>query len=218
MRCVEQIGLNKLERVVIVDDDDALKEGFTIVLRSLGKYEIVNSYGTCEQALASIKADSPDIVLMDLEMPGIGGLEGIERIKSIRPETEIIVITAFEDLDLLVKALRAGAVGYLVKNKANFFIEAIGALEELKHGGAPMSPTIARKFVTSFQKNRKSPLSQRETDVLELLSVGKSYTIIAGELFISKATVRAHIRNIYEKLQVNRKSEAIALASSLKLI
>lgn len=211
-------GVMKLERIVIIDDNEALREGFSMVIRSLGKYEVVNSYATCESAIANLAKDQPDFILMDLEMPGMGGIEGIERIKFLRPEIEIIVITVHENVELLVKALQSGAIGYITKNKSDFIIELVGAIEEMKRGGAPLSAGVARKFVKSFQRNQKSPLSHRETKVLELLAQGKSYSIIADELFISRSTVRAHIRNIYEKLRVNKKSQAIALATSNKLI
>jgi DNA-binding NarL/FixJ family response regulator len=211
-------GVIKLERVVIIDDNVALREGFSIVLKSMGKYEIVNSYPSCEDAISKLVDDKPDIVLMDLEMPGMGGLEGIEKIKQMTPEAEIIVMTAHDNVEFLVRALQAGAIGYITKNKSDFFIELIAAIEEMKRGGAPLSPGIARKFVASFQKNQRSPLSPRETKVLQLLSTGKSYSVIAEELYISKSTVRAHIRNIYEKLNVNRKSQAIERALSQKLI
>jgi DNA-binding NarL/FixJ family response regulator len=127
-------------------------------------------------------------------------------------------MTAHDNVEFLVRALQAGAIGYITKNKSDFFIELIAAIEEMKRGGAPLSPGIARKFVASFQKNQRSPLSPRETKVLQLLSTGKSYSVIAEELYISKSTVRAHIRNIYEKLNVNRKSQAIERALSQKLI
>jgi DNA-binding NarL/FixJ family response regulator len=207
-----------VERVVIVDDNDAIREGFAIILRSLGKYEIVNAYPNCEAAIANLFRDLPNVVVMDLEMPGMGGIEGITKIKELKPDTEIIVITVHENLDLVMKALNVGAIGYITKNQQDFFMQLIGAIESTSNGGAPMSPRIARQFITSFQKNHKSPLTARETKVLELLSTGKSYSVIAEELFISKATVRAHIRNIYEKLKVNRKSEAIRVAIEDKLI
>ncbi len=207
-----------MERVVIVDDNDAIREGFAIILRSLGKYEIVNAYPNCETAIANLMRDLPNVVIMDIEMPGMGGIEGITKIKELKPDTEVIVITVHENLDLVMKALSVGAVGYITKNQQDFFMQLISAIDAMSNGGAPMSPRIARQFIKSFQRNYKSPLTARETEVLELLSSGKSYSVIADELFVSKATVRAHIRNIYEKLKVNRKSEAIRVAIEDKLI
>ena len=105
-----------MERVVIIDDNEALREGFSLVLKAIGKYQIVNSYGTCEDAIANFRNDRPDIVLMDLEMPGMGGIEGIERIKSFKSDTEIIVISVHENVELLMRALNVGAIGFITKN------------------------------------------------------------------------------------------------------
>ncbi|MDN5205193.1 response regulator transcription factor [Fulvivirgaceae bacterium BMA10] len=203
-------------RIVIVEDNEVVKDGFALLLNGIDKYEVVNSYIKCEDALKNLKSDSPDIILMDLELPGMHGVEGIQRIKKELPEVNIIVITVHEDSDLVFQALCAGASGYITKT-ANYS-SLLEAIDEVNAGGAPMSKNIARMVVESFQKNQDSPLTKRETEVLELLSKGKSYSIISEELFIHKETVKSHIKNIYFKLQVHSKAEAIEKALKDKLI
>jgi DNA-binding NarL/FixJ family response regulator len=153
---------------------------------------------------------------MDLELPGMHGIQGISKIKKLSPEIDIIVITIHENSELVFEALCAGANGYITKNTN--YSRLLDAIKEVEAGGAPMSSNIARMVVESFRKNQNSPLSVRETEVLELLAKGKSYSIIADELFIHKETVKTHLKNIYYKLQVKSKAEAIEKALKYKLI
>jgi DNA-binding NarL/FixJ family response regulator len=153
---------------------------------------------------------------MDIELPGMNGIEGIEKIKKLRPRTNIIVVTVYDNDSLVFQALCAGAGGYLTKNMQP--ARLLEAIKDIQEGGAPMSTNIARMVVSSFQKNRNSPLTSRETEVLELLSKGKSYSTIADELFVDKETIRTHIKNIYWKLEVHSKAEAIEKALKNKLI
>ena len=146
----------------------------------------------------------------------MNGISGIYEIKKRMPGIEVIVNSIYEDSELVFQALCAGASGYITKNSNHN--ELLDAIEEVMSGGAPMSSRIAKMVVESFQKNPNSPLSPRETEVLELLSKGKSYSLIAKDLFITKETAKSHIKNIYSKLQVNSKSEAIAKAMQEKLI
>lgn len=207
---------NKITRIVIVEDNEVVKDGFSLLLNSIEEYDVVNSYVKCEDAIKNLKNDQSDIILMDLELPGMHGIEGIQRIKKEIPDLNIIVITVHEDSKLVFQALCAGASGYITKT-ANYS-SLLEAINEIKAGGAPMSSRIARMVVESFQKNQDSPLTRRETEVLELLSKGKSYSIISEELFIHKETVKSHIKNIYFKLQVHSKAEAIEKALKEKLI
>jgi DNA-binding NarL/FixJ family response regulator len=154
--------------------------------------------------------------MVDLELPGINGIEAISQIKEKSPKTECVIVTVYEDSELVFKGLKAGASGYIIKN-ANY-LEIISALEEITKGGAPMSSQIARMVIQNFHVNPNSPLSSRETEVLKLIAEGKSYTQISEELFISKETARSHIKNIYVKLNVNSKSEAIDRARKDHLI
>jgi DNA-binding NarL/FixJ family response regulator len=206
----------KLLRVVVVEDDRLIREGFANLVNESDKYICTAHYDVCEDAIKNLIKDDPQIILMDIGLPGISGIEGIRRIKKIRPQIDIIVVTVHEDDHKVFEALCAGASGYLTKNISPQ--KLLEAIDETQKGGAPMSTNIARMVVRSFQRNNESPLTTRETEVLQHLAKGKSYTMIADELFIDKETVRTHIKNIYRKLEVNSKSEAIGKANRERLI
>ena len=203
-------------KICIVEDNEVVKDGFALLINSVDEFEVVNTHTSCEDALKHLSADNPDVILMDLELPGMHGIQGIEKIKKLMPEVSMIVITVHENSDLVFKALCAGACGYITKNTE--YSRLIDSIKEAINGGAPMSSNIARMVVESFQKNQDTPLSARETQVLELLAKGKSYTVIAKDLFIHKETVKSHIKNIYFKLQVHSKAEAIEVALKQKFI
>jgi DNA-binding NarL/FixJ family response regulator len=166
--------------------------------------------------LDNIEADEPDIVLMDIGLPGMSGIEGIREIKKKMPQQDIVVLTVHDDDDLVFEALCAGACGYLIKDTPPE--KLLEAIREAHHGGAPMSATVARLVVRSFQMEPHAALTQREQDILAQLCRGKSYKMIASALFISQDTVRSHIRHIYQKLQVRSKSEAVAKALKERLV
>jgi DNA-binding NarL/FixJ family response regulator len=203
-------------KICLVEDDTIIREGFELLLNENQGFKVVNSYNNCEDFLKNLHSDKPNVVLMDIELPGMNGIEGIERVKKLYPQAQVIVVTVYENDELVFKALCAGAGGYLTKNMPPSRL--VDAIREIMGGGAPMSTNIARLVVASFQKNHHSPLSARETEVLELLAKGKSYTNIAEDLFIDKETVRTHIKNIYWKLEVHSKAEAIEKAVKEKLI
>ncbi len=166
--------------------------------------------------MKNIHGDAPDLVLMDIDLPGIDGIEGTSRIKKLRPDCIILIITVMEDSDKVFRSLCAGAGGYIVKNSdADQIIQIVA---QAFAGGAPMSLNIAKMVVQSFTRSPDCPLSERETAVLKCISEGKSYTRIALDLFISKETVRSHIKNIYQKLAVNSKAEALKVAGDKKWI
>jgi DNA-binding NarL/FixJ family response regulator len=202
--------------IVIVEDDEIIRDGFVELLNSSDKFKCTGNYDSCEEAIKNLDRDAPDVILMDIELPGISGIEGIARIKKLKKEIDIITVSVHDDDDRVFKALCAGASGYLTKNITPE--KLMDSIEEACKGGAPMSTNIARLVVHSFQRNIDSPLSPRETEVLQLLAKGKSYTMIADELFIDKETVRSHIKNIYIKLEVNSKSQAIEKATKERLI
>lgn len=204
------------KRVLIVEDDQEIRNSFSLIVNSSQKFMVVNAYGNCEEAIAALNRDKPEIVLMDIELPGMNGIQGARLIKEKHPHTEVIMVTVYEDSELVFEALKAGASGYITKS-ANY-LELLTALEEITKGGAPMSSRIARMVIDNFHVNPNSPLTKRETEILQLISEGKTYTQISEELFISKETSKTHIKNIYSKLQVNSKSEAIAKANLEKLI
>ena len=201
--------------IEIIEDNDTIREAFRLILESTAKYYIV-TYPNCEDAIRNFKDDSPEIVIMDIGLPGMSGIEGIQKIKKLKPETLIVVNSIHENSGLVFKALCEGATGYITKSTSH--LELLEAIEEVEKGGAPMSMKIAKMVVNSFQKNTNSPLSLRETQVLELLAQGKSYTTIGAELYITKETAKTHIKNIYTKLEVKSKSEAITKANEKKYI
>lgn len=203
-------------KISIVEDDEIIRESTFSLINDSASFECVSAYERCEDLIFNINDDAPDIILMDIELPGISGIEGIKRIKKLNPAIDIIAVTVHENDSMVFDALCAGASGYLTKNISPE--KLLAAIGEAVKGGAPMSTCIAKMVVQSFHKNINSPLSPRETEVLQLLAKGKSYSMIAEELFIDKETVRSHIKNIYIKLKVNSKSEALERASKEKLI
>jgi len=203
-------------KITIVEDNEVVKDGFELLINGMSDHNVISTYTNCEDAIQNIKDDNPDLILMDLELPGMHGIEGIKHIKKLLPKVNIIVITVHENGQLVFESLVAGATGYITKSSN--YNKVLEAIEETMKGGAPMSTNIARLVVESFQRNTDSPLSPRETEVLELLAKGKSYSVIADELFIHKETVKSHIKNIYYKLQVNSKADAIEKAIKNKLI
>lgn len=204
-------------KVVIIEDNIPLGQAFEDIINSTTNFTVVDHYSNCEEALDNIKLDQPNIILMDIDLPGMNGVEGTRIIKQKLPKTNIIMITVFENSEMVFDALCAGATGYLTKNlKPN---DLISALEEAVSGGAPMSIHIAKMVVNSFQRKQSSiVLSQREKEVLTLLSEGNSYDIIGEKLFISRNTIKFHLKNIYIKLQVHSNIEAIQKASKENLI
>ncbi len=208
--------MNKKIKVGLIEDDSLIREGFTQLINGEENCECVVGYGDCESALKDLENHLLDVILVDIELPGMSGIEGIPKIKTMMPNVNIIVITVHENDQLVFEALCAGATGYLTKNISPS--KLIESIIDAYQGGAPMSTQIARMVVGSFQKNLDSPLTKRETEVLELLSKGKSYSTIADELFVDKETIRTHIKNIYLKLEVHSKAEAIEKALKDKLI
>jgi DNA-binding NarL/FixJ family response regulator len=202
------------KRLLIVEDNALIRQGFAAVIQRSGTYQVVGQYGTCEEALQNLANDRPDIVLMDINLPGMDGIEGTRRIKKLYPNCIVLIITVVEDSEKVFQSLCAGAGGYLIKNAS---VGALGtSIDEAVAGGAPMSLHIASLVVKSFAVNYDSPLSSRETQVLQSIAQGKTYTKIAADLFINKETVRSHIRSIYHKLEVNNKSDALRKAGDNK--
>lgn len=207
---------DKKTKICIIEDNEVVKDGFALLINSINEYKVVNTYTNCEDAIKNINKDQPDIVLMDIKLPGMSGIEGTAKIKKLLPDVKTIVCTVHENSELVFEALCAGACGYITKNSN--YSSLLDAINEALSGGAPMSSNIARMVVESFQRNQNSPLTARETEVLELIYKGKSYSVIADELFIHKETVKSHIKNIYFKLQVHTKADAIEKALKNKLI
>ena len=209
--------------VVVVEDNDTIRDGLKILIDGTDGYHCLAVYNKCELMLKNLKKLNPDVILMDIGLPGMNGIEGIKKAKEILPELTILVLTVYEENDLIFDALCAGACGYLVKKTPPS--KLLEAIQEAYKGGAPMSSHIARKVIDFFQqKNKVSPkgsqqiLTPREREILSGLVEGNSFKVIADTLFISIETVRFHFRNIYKKLHVHSQSEAVAKAIKEGLI
>lgn len=202
------------KKILIIEDNAIIREGFSNVINNTSNFEVCGQYESCESAFKNWDYLQPDLILMDIDLPGINGVEGTKIFKKHFPECIVLIITVFEDGNKVFQSLCAGAGGYIVKNSEPESI--LKWISEAFEGGAPMSLHIAKMVVQSFRYSIDSPLSDREREVLSGISVGKSYSKIALDLFISKETVRSHIKNIYEKLAVNNKADALKVADQNK--
>jgi DNA-binding NarL/FixJ family response regulator len=199
-------------KVVIVEDDKEMRDGLEAIVRFHSGIECLASYPSAEEALANISSNIPDIVLMDIHLPGISGIECVKRLMPVLPHTQFMMCTVYEDNENVFDSLCAGATGYLLKNNPPGKIT--DAIIDLYHGGSPMSSVIARKVIKAFQpvpqqSKEVENLTKREREMLDLLAKGYRYKEIADKLFISFETVRTHIHNIYEKLHVQSRTEAV---------
>jgi DNA-binding NarL/FixJ family response regulator len=203
-----------MTNIVIFEDNERLRQSLKILLEGVEGYTVCGDYDNCDNAAAITDEHQPNVVIMDIDMPGVDGINGLRVIKERSPRTHIIMHTVFEDEDRLFKCLCYGANGYILKNTS--FVSLLEAIDNVLHGGAPLSPSIARKVLQSFQVSPAGRLqynlSERETEVLKYLVKGYSYKMIANTCYISLDTVRGHIRNIYTKLHVNCGREAVAIA------
>jgi DNA-binding NarL/FixJ family response regulator len=199
--------------VSIVEDNEQLRVTLARVISRAEGFVCVGSYGSAEAALAALPAEKPRVVLMDINLPGMNGVECARQLKQVLPETLVIMLTVYEDTENIFNALAAGATGYMLKRTPR--AELLEAIRDVVKGGSPMTAHIARKVVQSFQRSGPSEqatenLSPREQEVLNCLSQGFLYKEIAEQLGISYETVHTYIRRIYEKLQVRTRTEAVA--------
>lgn len=206
----------KETKIVIIEDDEIFREAFKLLLNSSSHYEVVNTYGNCEEAIEHLNEDMPHIVIMDINLPGMNGIDATKIIKGMSPKINILIISGNREKRTALEAFSAGAVGFITKDAD--YIDFIEAIKQVEEGGSPMSRNISRYVVESFHANFESPLSDRETQVLQLLSQGKTYREIAELLFIHPETVKSHLKNIYTKLNVHNKADAIMKAVQEKLI
>jgi len=199
--------------VSIVEDNDQLRGTLARAIGRAEGFRCLSQYANAESALESLPNDRPDVVLMDINLPGMNGVECVRRLKQLAPQILVVMLTVYEDTENIFNALAAGASGYLLKRTTS--AELLAAIRDVQKGGSPMTTHIARKVVQSFQKGAGSAdatenLSQREQEVLDCLSQGFLYKEIAEKLGISYETVHTYIRRIYEKLQVRTRTEAVA--------
>jgi RNA polymerase sigma factor (sigma-70 family) len=198
--------------VSIVEDNEKLRGTLARVLNRAEGFSCASQYPSAEDALKDLPNVKPDVVLMDINLPGINGVECVRQLKKIMPQVLIMMLTVYEDTENIFDALAAGASGYLLKRTTG--AELLNAIREVQRGGSPMTAHIARKVVQSFQRNAPARpaenLSEREQQVLDLLSQGLMYKEIADKLQISYETVHTYIRRIYEKLRVRTRTEAVA--------
>jgi DNA-binding NarL/FixJ family response regulator len=216
MTTAKQSGTHeRMITTAVVEDSRDLRSGLVEILETSGQCECVGAFSCAEDLLAEVVSLKPRVILMDIGLPGMSGIEATRRIKSECPATEIVILSVFEDDDNVFRAICAGATGYLTKPVMPQRL--IHVIREVCEGATPMSPHIARKVLRLFRHHVPAPassdnLTQREREVLDQLVSGLDFKEIAERLSVSVYTVRAHIRNIYEKLHVHSKSQAVAKA------
>ena len=208
-------------KVIIFDDNDSLRDSVAMLLQDNPDFTLAGSYSHCLDVTENIRDTKPDVVIMDIDMPGMNGIEGVKLIRKNFPTVQVLMLTVFDDDEKVFAAIKAGAAGYILKNAEPENL--LHAISEVYNGGVPMTPGIARKVLQQFQtilpeeEKKDYHLSLREKEVLSLLVEGLSYKMIAGKLKITYDTVRAHMKKIYEKLHVASMTEAVAKAINQKL-
>lgn len=203
-------------RVAIVEDDHEIRQLLQLIINGSPGFICENAYESCEAAIPELLKSKPDIVLMDIDLPGMNGVDGVRLIRKSNDSIFILMLTIHDESEEVFNSLCAGANGYLIKGIPP--VELLASLKEVYEGGAPMSPTIATMVVKYFHLSKQTDLSNRELEILQLLCEGENYSAIAETLFISKNTVKGHIKNIYKKLHVNNRAEAVLKAHKSRLI
>ncbi len=201
-------------RVAVVEDDELVRENLTRLIHETDGFECVASFATGEQAIQAWPRRAPHVAIMDINLPGMSGVECVRQLKSRFPEVNVVMLTVYDDSERIFQALKMGASGYLLKRSTA--AEILQAIQDVHQGGAPMTSYIARKVVQSFRQQRATEkpaeaLSKRETEVLDYVARGYSNKEIADALSISLETVRTHLKRIYEKLHVRSRTEAAML-------
>ncbi|PSR57200.1 DNA-binding response regulator [Adhaeribacter arboris] len=212
-------------KIIIFDDNINIRESITMLLSTVSDFKVVGAFSNVLNCLADIRKTQPDIILMDIAMPEMTGIEAVKLIKQEFPHIHVLMQTVFEDDERVFDSICNGASGYILKSFLN--TNLIHAIQELQYGGAPMSPTIARKVLNKLksgspveapERNDSYHLTSREKEILTCLVDGLSYKMIAAKLFISYETVRSHVKNIYEKLHVASLTEVVAKAIKQRLV
>ena len=208
-------------RLLIFEDNDDLRESLSILFKGVPGITFTGAFADATRVVEDTAATEPDVVLMDIDMPGVSGIEAVWHLREKFPKVQVLMLTVFDDSDRVFQSICAGASGYILKhNPPSRIIEAVF---DVAHGGGPLTASIARKVLEMFPhfnaaKTETGVLTDREKDVLGLLVKGHSYKMVAAELSITLETVRSHIKKIYEKLHVHSSGEAIALALRKRLV
>lgn len=200
-------------RIVIIEPVEAVRHGYSLILSSSNQYNVVRTCSSAKEAITNITNDYPDIIITDIDDEN--GTDSITKIKKLDRKVHILINSSIDSNEVIFEALTAGAAGFIIKGSHT---ELFRAVDEIVNNGAPMSPKVARIVVSSFKLNPNSPLSRRETEILQLLALGKTYKIAAHELEIGIETVKSHVKNLYVKLQASTKSQAIEIARKKSLI
>ena len=199
-------------KVAIIEDNEAICESLSLLINGTSGFRCTATFHTAEQALATMPHEWPDVVLMDINLPRMSGIECVERLRERNPNLQIVMLTIYDDDDKVFRSLVAGASGYILKNTPP--ADLLEAIQTVHNGGSPMSDGIARKVVEAFRQAGRSSketenLSERENEILGYVAKGYHDKEIADKLFLSDATVRAHLRNVYKKLHVRSRTEAL---------
>lgn len=205
--------------VLVFEDNDLLRESVCNLLKLNDQFQPITAYDKAVEVVSLLEKHKPDLIFMDIDMPGLSGIEAVKKIRKVNSGIPVIMLTVFDDNQSVLDAIKAGASGYLLKKHIS--AKLFDAIEEVLQGGAPMSPTVARMVVNSMQNQNVSNhynLTPREKEILSSLSKGNSYKLIAAEFNISVDTVRTHIKKIYEKLHVHSQTEAVSKAIQEKLV
>lgn len=207
-------------KLIIFEDNARLRQSLELLLNDEKTFRVMASYPDCRNAIEAIEETAAELIVMDIDMPGMNGVEGVKMIKSTYPDVKVVMHTVFDDDTRIFDSICAGADGYLLKNTSP--LQLIRSLEEVMEGGAPMSPFVAQKVFQHFRTqpilNDDFNLTPREKEVLELLVKGNSYKMIANTCSVSIDTVKRHLQNIYHKLHVNCGTEAVAKAIRHRIV
>lgn len=206
--------------LLIFEDNARLRQSLEMLLNDETNFHVAASYPDCDKADKQVEKYNADLVVMDIDMPGIGGVEGVKKIKNVNPDVKIVMHTMFDDDNRIFDSICAGADGYMLKNTPP--LQLVSALQDVMKGGAPMSPFVAKKVFQHFRQSKISSeqfnLTAREKEILELLVKGNSYKMIADKSGVTIDTVKKHLQNIYHKLHVNCGTEAVAKALQHKIV